>query len=293
MRAETSARRHWNDEVAMTANTHPDATPETPAEGSPAAFYNRLAPTYDGMVDIERRVARAGRLVQALRQRFAPMPPRGIDLGCGTGAYTCALAAAGYTAAGLDIAADMLVQARANTRRLGLQATYACGTLEDLPAPFEPGQAGLVLCLGNTLPHLVEPGALQRACRGLAALLDRRGLAVIQVLNYDRILERRERIVSVDRDEHAAFVRFYDFLPDGLVRFNLLRTTWDGREGRPEPLRSVTLRACRRADLEDAARQAGLTTVCCAGDLALNPFDPAASETLLMALRPAVAAAEA
>ena len=217
----------------MPADTRPDAPPPRPADGSPAAFYNSLAPTYDDMVDIERRVAQAGRLVEALTQRFAPSPQRGIDLGCGTGAYTCALAAAGFTAAGLDIAEDMLAKARANTRRLGLQATYACGALEDLPTPFASGQAGLVFCLGNTLPHLVAPGALERACRGLAALLDGRGLAVVQVLNYDRILERRERVISVDRDDQAAFVRFYDFLPDGLLRFNLLRTTWNGREGQP------------------------------------------------------------
>jgi len=264
--------------------SHPQAAvrPETSAA---ASFYNCLAPAYDRMTDFPSRVRHAGRLVETLVRRFGPTPATGIDLGCGTGAFACALAAAGFRAAGLDIAEDMLIQARRNALSLGLDVRFECGALEALPQPFEPGSAGLVLCLGNTLPHLLSPETLRRALTGLGNLLAPTGAAVVQILNYDRILARQERIVSVDRDDEATFVRFYDFLPDGLVRFNLLRTTWQGRQGRPEALISVLLRPYRRAELEEAAGLAGLELALCAGDAALSAYDAASAETILLVLR--------
>ncbi len=270
----------------MSLTTTGSQPPGLPEECSPTGFYNRLAPGYDRMTDFASRVGQAGRLVSALGERFGPTPHVGIDLGCGTGAYACALAAAGFRAAGLDLAEDMLTQARANAARLGLQVRFACGPLEALPEPFRPGTAGLILCLGNTLPHLLDPQDLHRALCGIAALLAPTGLAVLQTLNYDRLLARQERVVSVDRDAEATFVRFYDFLPDGLVRFNLLRTTWEGRQGRPEPLLTVHLRAYRRDELEAAVARAGLSVALGAGDTALTPYDPSAADTLLLVLRP-------
>lgn len=255
------------------------------AERSPGEFYDALAPSYDAMVQFGRRVERAGRLVAALAERFRPEPAAGVDLGCGTGAYTCALAAAGFRAAGLDIAEGMLARARANAAALGLKADFARGGLEALPDPFQPGAAGLVLCLGNTLPHLTDPCLLAQALAGIAALLSPGGVAVLQALNYDRILGRGERIVSADRDAGATYLRFYDFLGDGLLRFNVLRVTWEGDRGRPDPLLSVLLRGYRRRDLETAAAAAGLEVALAAGNDALDPWDAEASETLVLVCR--------
>jgi SAM-dependent methyltransferase len=230
-------------------------------------------------------VQNAGRLVSALVDRFALAPAVGIDLGCGTGAFACAMAAAGFRASGLDIAEEMLAQARGNAAGLKLTAGFAEGRLEQLPAPFEPGTAGLVLCLGNTLPHLLAPADLGRALAGIAALLAPRGLAVIQTLNYDRILARQERIVSVDRDAEATYVRFYDFLDSGLLRFNILRVAWHGEEACPEPLISVLLHPYRCEELRAAAEGAGVEVVLTAGDGRLNPYAADTSDTILLACR--------
>jgi SAM-dependent methyltransferase len=263
----------------------PETQPPAPSP-APAAFYNAIAGSYDRMVGFAERVQGAGRLVAALCERFHPAGAAGIDLGCGTGAFACALAAAGFPATGLDLAEDMLAQARANAARLGLEVRFVSGCLEALPRPFAPASAGLVLCLGNTLPHLLDPAALERAFAGIAALLAPGGLGVVQALNYERILQRQERVVSVDRDGDATFLRFYDFLPDGLLRFNLLRVTWEGNEAHPAPLVSVLLRPYRSQDLADAAHAAGLDVVLSAGAGDLSPYDAATSDTILLALRP-------
>lgn len=252
---------------------------------SPRAFYNALAGSYDRMVGFDKRFYNAARSVRMWLERFHLPQAAAIDLGCGTGAYACALAAAGFPAAGLDVAPEMLAQARANAGRLGLQVDFVAGSLETLPTPFALRSAGLIVCLGNTLPHLTDPGDLRRAFSGIAALLAPGGVAVIQTLNYQRILERQERIVSVDRDGDATFLRFYDFLPDGLLRFNILHVTWDGDEAHPAPLDSVLLRPYRGEDLASAASSAGLDVALRAGAGDLTPYDPATSDTLLLVLQ--------
>lgn len=257
----------------------------TPAAASAAEFYNALAPSYDRMMHFRERVQHAGRLVTALVRRLEPSPALGIDLGCGTGAFACALAGMGFRAMGMDVAEEMLSQARVNAAHLEVSAAFMNGCLEELPSPFEPGKAGLVLCLGNTLPHLLAPADLGRAFTGMAHLLAARGIAVVQTLNYDRILRLGERIVSVDRDAEATYVRFYDFLESGLLRFNILRVCWDGDRACPEPLLSVNLRPYRYRDLVQAATKAGLEVVLTASDGTLAPYDEVTADTVLLALR--------
>jgi SAM-dependent methyltransferase len=261
------------------------AVEDSTVSRSPEGFYNTLAPSYDRMVPFRQRVEQAGCLVSTLVQRFRLEPTVGIDLGCGTGAFACALARAGFRASGMDIAEEMLTQARGNAKGLGLTVRFVHGSLQALPSPFEPRQADLVLCLGNTLPHLLDRADLVRAFLGIAGLLAPSGLAVVQMLNYDRILDRQERIVSVDRAADAAFVRFYDFLDSGLLRFNLLRVTWEGDTGRPEPLISVLLHPYRRDVLCAAACEAGLEVLATTGDSRLAPYDAETSETLLLVCR--------
>ncbi len=63
---------------------------------------------------------------------FAGTPARVLDLGCGTGRVTVALAAAGHTVTGVDPSPAMLAAARAKP---GAEAvTWAEGTSADLPA---------------------------------------------------------------------------------------------------------------------------------------------------------------
>lgn len=58
-----------------------------------------------------------------------------LDMACGAGQLVIPAAAAGFEATGVDIASNLIEQARARATTLGLQARFDEGDAEDLPYP--------------------------------------------------------------------------------------------------------------------------------------------------------------
>jgi SAM-dependent methyltransferase len=103
--------------------TRKSVRPLAPGSGEQAAnlntrFYEQIAPIYDNLyedVDTEEAVRQWRLLIErhaALpRQREATLP-RLLDLGCGTGRYLDAWAAAGFSVTGVDASRTMIARAR-------------------------------------------------------------------------------------------------------------------------------------------------------------------------------------
>ncbi len=246
---------------------------------SPADFYDALADGYDAMTGFAARTARAERFVADLLRLRGYSAQAAVDVGSGTGAYTLAMARLGMSAVGLDPSPEMVHQARRHAERLpGDHVRFVQAGLADVAAEA-PEALGLVVCMGNTLPHITDTRILQDNLADVRKALIPGGLLAVQVLNYDRILAEQERIVSIDTQGGESFVRFYDFLPDGLIRFNLLRfTTGNG----DHHLTSVLLHPYRQAELMTMLATAGFRGIVAYGSLDFAPFDPTGSDTLLL-----------
>ncbi|MCC6416695.1 MAG: class I SAM-dependent methyltransferase [Gemmataceae bacterium] len=97
--------------------------------------------------------------VAAVFALLPPPPARLLDLGCGTGWTSVFFARAGYDVLGVDIAPDMVVHARANGSRAGLDRLHflVCD-YEDLP--FDGEFDGAVFY--DALHHAVDEAAALR-----------------------------------------------------------------------------------------------------------------------------------
>jgi len=148
----------------------------------------------------------------------------------------------------------------------------------------DQGPFDAILCLGNSLPHLLDAHQLTRALAGFARLLSPEGVVVLQLLNYARVLARQERIVGVTRQGDTEYVRFYDFLED-LVRFNVLKFTWSA-DGCTHDLAATLLHPYKRQEIAAACRTAGLGKIDCYGGGTFADFDEQNSDTLLVLAQP-------
>ncbi len=141
-------------------------------------FYETLAPYYDSFFPPNPTI------LDFIRRMGIEGPMRAYDAGCATGSLTLDLAAAGWTALGVDLCAPMIDIARRKALVLGAKnVRFECGDMTDGGFVDTAGTLGLALCLGNTLPHLGH-AEIASFMRTLKSGLATGGLLVIQTLNY-------------------------------------------------------------------------------------------------------------
>ena len=278
-------------------------------------MYDDFSADYDRFVDWPARLAVELPFIE--RQLPALGARRVLDAACGTGMHAVALAQRGYQVAGADLSAGMIERARANASAAGVEVRFEVAGFGELstltpalslggrgggtltPALSLPGRGeedrnalggfDAVLCLGNSLPHLLTPQDLAAALADFAACLVSGGLVLIQNRNFDAVVASRERWMEPQsRREGQAewlFLRFYDFEPDGLLAFNLITLQREGAGGWSQRVTASRLRPLVQKDLTKALCANGFAEIACWGDMRGVPFDPQASPNLVVTAR--------
>jgi SAM-dependent methyltransferase len=206
---------------------------------------------------------------------------RVLDSACGTGHHAIALARQGYQVMGTDLSAVMVERARQNAATAGASIAFQVVGLGELDAMGETFDA--VLCLGNSLPHLLTPQALAEALADFAAVLQPGGLLVIQNRNFDMVWAAQERFMPPqthrDGDQEWLFLRFYDF-HEGTITFNMIRLRRT-EQGWEQGVESTELRPVLHQDLANGLKVAGFEQVLLYGSYDGSAFDPAQSGDLI------------
>lgn len=113
-----------------------------------------------------------------IAERIALKGARVLDVGCGGGILSEALARAGADVVGIDLAPRVLEVARLHLHESGLRIEYREIAVEALAAEI-PGAFDAVTCM-ELLEHVPDPGSVIRAC---AALLKPGGRLFASTLN--------------------------------------------------------------------------------------------------------------
>ena len=122
--------------------------------------------------------ARIGWIVERLCRRFSlASGPRVLDVGCGAGLASEALARLGCNVLGLDAAAETIEAARAHAEGQDLPLSYRVGAVEDLAAE---GLRFPAIAALEVIEHVPDPAAFVRL---LAGLLEPGGLLFLSTLN--------------------------------------------------------------------------------------------------------------
>ncbi len=166
-------------------------------------FFESIADYYDLIFPF--------RPVQAsfIRRRMKEFPgpdekKRILDAGCGTGALAAEIGREGFPVTGIDFDEEMVARARerggADFRRLDMRR---------VDTEFEGEVFHGIFCFGNTLVHLTDPGDIADFIRKAVSLLVSGGRTGIQIINYDRILDRDVRGLPTIETDYIRFQRDY------------------------------------------------------------------------------------
>ncbi len=191
--ARVAALSDARPEAWRTVHAVAGSVDHAPALASPEATLDHWRDSFDRLAAAapEAGVALyalgdAGLLAEATREVVAALAGWGLlgpgrdalDLGCGMGRFTEALAPHLRAVVGLDVSANMVAEARRRARHAN--ARYAVGTGRDLDGVAD-GAVDLVLA-ADVFPYLVEARLAERHVAELARVLRPGGIAAI--LNY-------------------------------------------------------------------------------------------------------------
>jgi len=186
-----------------------------------------------------------------------------------------ALASNGFSVTGIDLDQTMidLALARLSSSDLKVAFLQADMTKLDFNDPFDG-----IICLGNTLVHLSELQLFAFLSWARCALAPG-GQLICQILNYDRIFEKKIDKLPIIENDMIRFERHYRHLnnKEELLFCTVLTVKPTGEQVKNE----ISLYPLKLEKLNILLKQAGFKNVELFGDFKKSPFDPATSFPLI------------
>ena len=205
------------------------------ASASSSTHFDDIADAYDVQIPESRRQALVERKTTMMREYISArrVGQRGLDVGCGQGAYVARMRSLGFAVSGIDTSAGQLALAAEN---LADSTVFGAGSVLNIPAADESFD---FLYIINVLHHLASVQEQQRAFAELFRVLKPGGLLFVHEINTRNVLfrfymgyvfpslncidEGVERWLLPHKlqqytDATLLDVRYFTFLPDFLPR---------------------------------------------------------------------------
>jgi len=257
--------------------------------------YDDFSQDYDRFVNWDSRLQAEFPFVEAqLRELKMPVDqkPAVLDAACGTGMHAIELVRRGYRAAGADLSSGMIEKAQSNAFEAGVDAIFKPAGFTQLADAFS-GEASFpfdaLICLGNSLPHLISESDILRALADFNTCLRPGGLLILQNRNFDAVMTKKDRWIGPqsrrDGNKEWLFLRFYDFDADGLITFNIVRLKREGDSPWNQNISTVRLFPLLQAQLTVLLKESGFSDPHFFGIMNDTAFDPATSENLVAVAR--------
>jgi len=215
-------------------------------------FYTAIAKYYDLVFPLNPAQ------IRFTHQFLVPglISQRVLDLGCATGKLAVALAEDQWQVEGVDSDAIMIKMARERKGNI-LQVQFHQLDMMEVGGYFSDSSFQVVLCYGNTLAHLSGIEEIKRLFKQAYNLLEEEGALLIQVVNYDHVLEQKVSSLPVIDREQVRFIREYQQQGDQ-IRF---LTRLEIKERRETLENEVLLYPVTRSQLSSSLSAAGFRDI--------------------------------
>lgn len=160
-------------------------------------YYDYIFPTGDAQLDLIREVAGE--------------PPKDIlDIACGSGGYSKSLSDLGYNVTAIDL--DYAMVGKLKQKDADIDARV----LNMLDINQLDNKYDLLFCIGNSIVHLDDNDEILEFLGKCKDVLKPGGHLIIQIVNYDRVLEKDVKSLPLIENEEVdlVFERYYEYLQD-------------------------------------------------------------------------------
>jgi glycine/sarcosine N-methyltransferase len=237
-------------------------------------FYDSLSVDYDSMLDFSKLTDTR---TEALKKFIKNGYRNAIDIGCGTGADSIALARNGLNVTGYDTSEKMLQKAKLNSKQRNLRIRFSSTPVQSA-GTGNHSKFDIVVSLGNAIAN-ISPAVLSKIIRKVYKLLKPGGSFIFQILNYNSVRKADKRIVNITSGKGNMFIRFYDFEKHKLI-FNVLRV--NESNVKEYDLITTELFEYKRADLKALLNKSGFNKIEYYSDLNKSKFEQKTSKDLLV-----------
>ena len=178
----------------------------------------------------------------------------------------------------------MVARARDNAAREGAAIPFAVAGFQDLRGTFRE-RFDAMLCLGNSLPHVLTDDAALDSLSNMRDCLRDGGVLILHNLNYDKRWHDKPRWFAVNSGElrgHETLIwRFADYTESAIV-FNIALFTKGNDGAWSVDVQSTPQRPYRQQEIENLLRRAGFRDLAFYGSLKGEIFDARQSGDLVV-----------
>ena len=191
-----------------------------------------------------------------------------LDVGCGKGDLVLELSTSFGLLTGIDLDSSMLEDAQAaapdNTSFMKLD-------MMDLRKQFGEGAFDGLLCFGNTLVHLPDQLSISEFLQQAGIVLKGNGKLLLQIINYDRILDQDIKSLPTIETKHCSFVRNYHY--DSKAHLIDFETKLSIKASGESILNKIRLYPLRKTELHSMLLDAGFSSITYYGNFRRDPLE--------------------
>jgi len=165
-------------------------------------FYESIAKVYDYIFPKNRKQLE---FVESIKKISSE--EKILDIGCATGNLTELLGEKIGNVVGIDLDKELLKEAKDKHPNLNFENM----NMLEVNEKFEENSFDRVVSFGNTLVHLDSREEVEEFFQKVYKTLKFNGFFIVQIINYNRIIEKNIKNLPTIDNEKVKFVRDYEY----------------------------------------------------------------------------------
>lgn len=149
-----------------------------------------------------------------------------IDLGAGNGIQSLALAELGFKVKAVDFNNQLIAELNSKIGNLSIETENEDIRLVSKYAPLQPA---VIVCFGDTLPHLDSFAEVEDSIKNCFDVLNPKGKIVLSFRDYSTELHDTNRFIPVKSDSERILTCFLEYFEDKIRVTDLLHEYENGK----------------------------------------------------------------